>query len=216
MKLRANLDKRMVQLEHRLIKMTSLVEQSIRRAMDSIKNNDDQLAVEVIEADRMVDQLEMSIEKNCINVISLQQPIATDLREVTAILKIITDLERIGDYAVNIAKLQISLQSSMSDQAKYLDGMVDNTIAMLQKVLEAFINRNPDLAREAALTDTKVDDAYEEVYHFYLDKLKQNQASTDELVPLLFIGRYLERIGDHITNICERVIYMIEGIHEYY
>lgn len=216
MKLRANLDKRMVKIEHRLIKMTSLVEQSITKSMLALRENDDQLAIAVVEEDRVIDQLELSIEKNCINVISLQQPIASDLREITAILKIITDLERIGDYAANIAKIQISLASAITEHVRYLDAMVDHTQAMLQKVLEAFIERDSELAREAAQMDQLIDDNYEQVYSFYLAKLKEQTASIEELVPLLFVGRYLERIGDHITNICERVIYMNEGIYEYY
>lgn len=216
MKLRANLDKRMVKIEHRLIKMTSLVEQSILKSMNALRQNDDQLAIAVVEEDRVIDQLELSIEKNCINVISLQQPIASDLREVTAILKIITDLERIGDYAANIAKIQISLTSAMTEQVRYLDAMVDHTLAMLQMVLEAFIERDSERAREAARMDQLIDDNYEQVYSFYLAKLKEQTASIEELVPLLFVGRHLERIGDHITNICERVIYMNEGIYEYY
>ena len=216
MKLRANLDKRMVKIEHRLIKMTSLVEQSIMKSMNALRQNDDQLAIAVVEEDRVIDQLELSIEKNCINVISLQQPIASDLREVTAILKIITDLERIGDYAANIAKIQISLSSAMTEQVRYLDAMVDHTLVMLQMVLEAFIERDSERAREAARMDQLIDDNYEQVYSFYLAKLKEQTASIEELVPLLFVGRHLERIGDHITNICERVIYMNEGIYEYY
>lgn len=216
MKLRANLDHRMTKIEHRLIKMTSLVEESIARSMKSLIDNDDQMALSVVEDDRVVDQLELSIEKNCINVISLQQPIATDLREVTAVLKIITDLERIGDYAVNIAKIQISFARPMDEEGRFLESMGDTVRVMLQKALSSFIDKDPELAREAALMDQLVDDSYEEFYKHQLDLLKKDVSSTGDLVPLLFIGRYLERVGDHIVNMCERIIYMVEGIYEYY
>lgn len=216
MKLRANLDHRMTKIEHRLIKMTSLVEESIARSMKSLIDNDDQMALSVVEDDRVVDQLELSIEKNCINVISLQQPIATDLREVTAVLKIITDLERIGDYAVNIAKIQISFARPMDEEGRFLESMGDTVRVMLQKALSSFIDKDPELAREAALMDQLVDDSYEEFYKHQLDLLKKDDSSTEDLVPLLFIGRYLERVGDHIVNMCERIIYMVEGIYEYY
>lgn len=216
MKLRANLDRRMTKIEHRLIKMTSLVEQSITRSMLALKNNDDQMAINVVEDDRVIDQLEMSIEKNCINVISLQQPIASDLREITAVMKIITDLERIGDYSANIAKIQISLEKGMGEQTRYLESMGDTTRVMLQKALASFIEKDADLAREAAKMDQSVDGMYEEYYRFLLQQLKSDESSTDDLVPLLFTGRYLERVGDHIVNMCERIIYMVEGINEYY
>lgn len=216
MKLRANLDRRMTKIEHRLIKMTSLVEQSITRCMMSLKDNDDRLAISVVEDDRMIDQLEMNIEKNCVNVISLQQPIASDLREITAILKIITDLERIGDYSVNIAKIQISLDKGMGKETRYLEAMGDTTRVMLQKALASFIEKDIELAREAAKMDQQVDDMYEEYYHYQLERLMRDESSTEDLVPLLFTGRYLERVGDHIVNICERIIYMVEGINEYY
>lgn len=216
MKLRANLDRRMTKIEHRLIKMTSLVEQSITRSMLALKNNDDQMAINVVEDDRVIDQLEMSIEKNCINVISLQQPIASDLREITAVMKIITDLERIGDYSANIAKIQISLEKGMGEQTRYLESMGDTTRVMLQKALASFIEKDADLAREAAKMDQSVDGMYEDYYRFLLQQLKSDESSTDDLVPLLFTGRYLERVGDHIVNMCERIIYMVEGINEYY
>lgn len=216
MKLRANLDRRMTKIEHRLIKMTSLVEQSITRSMLALKNNDDQMAINVVEDDRVIDQLEMSIEKNCINVISLQQPIASDLREITAVMKIITDLERIGDYSANIAKIQISFEKGMGEQTRYLESMGDTTRVMLQKALASFIEKDADLAREAAKMDQSVDGMYEEYYRFLLQQLKSDESSTDDLVPLLFTGRYLERVGDHIVNMCERIIYMVEGINEYY
>lgn len=216
MKLRANLDNRILKIEHRLIKMASLVEQAIVKSMEALRQNDDQLAIQVVEEDRVIDQLELSIEKNCINVISLQQPIASDLREITAVIKIITDLERIGDYAANIAKIQISAQQSMGEQIRYLEDMVDTVRVMLQKMLAAFVEKDPELAREAARLDQSVDDAYEEFYSFQIEVFKNSDISNHELVPLFFIGRYVERIGDHIVNICERIIYMVEGIYEYY
>ena len=216
MKLRANLDRRITKVEHRLIRMASLVEQSIARSMQALKENNDQLAISVVEDDREIDQLEMAIERNCVAIISLQQPIATDLREITAVLKIITDLERIGDYSVNIAKIQISLERGMDEKSRFLEQMGDTVRAMLQKALSAFIEKDSELARQAARMDQSVDDLYEEFYTYLLNLLTSNQSSSEDLVPLLFTGRYLERVGDHIVNICERIIYMVEGIHEYY
>lgn len=216
MSYRVKLEKRLQKIENRLIKMASIVEQLIDMSMHALETNNNQEAVKVIEMDKTVDQLEMEIEKNCVNVISLEQPMATDLREITAVMKIITDLERVGDYAVNIAKIQISLDKTIGEEVKYLKTMHTQVKDMLHGVISAFINDDVEAARDIAKSDEIVDNQYEEIYMVFLDKLKSNQSSTEVLVPLLFSGRYLERMGDHIVNICERLIYMVEGVHEYY
>lgn len=216
MSYRVKLEKRLQKIENRLIKMASVVEELIDMSMHALESNNNAEAVKVIEMDKTVDQLEMEIEKNCINVISLEQPMASDLREITAVMKIITDLERVGDYATNIAKIQISLDKSLGEEVKYLKSMHTQVKDMLHTVIGAFINDDVEAAREVAKSDEIVDRQYEEIYLVFLEKLKSNQASTEILVPLLFTGRYLERMGDHIVNICERLIYMVEGVHEYY
>lgn len=216
MSYRVKLEKRLQKIENRLIKMASVVEELIDMSMHAMETNNNQEAVKVIEMDKTVDQLEMEIEKNCVNVISLEQPMASDLREITAVMKIITDLERVGDYATNIAKLQISLNQSLGEEVKYLKTMHNQVKDMLHNVISAFINDDVEAARVVAKSDEIVDQQYEEIYLVFLEKLKTNQASTEILVPLLFTGRYLERMGDHIVNICERLIYMVEGVHEYY
>ncbi|WP_459130199.1 phosphate signaling complex protein PhoU [Guggenheimella bovis] len=218
MALRGNLEKRLEKIEHRLIKMTSLVQRNLELTIQAIAKNDDALAVQVIELDKGIDELEMDIEKKCVSTIGLQQPIAGDLRTITSVLKIITDLERIGDYAADIAKIQIMLKTSLSDYVSYLEPMYETIQEMLTMTLAAFIEKDPEKARTAGLLDEKVDAYYRDTGNVLVMKLREmdDGDEKDRILQLLFIIRYAERMGDHITNMCERVIYMLNGIHEFF
>lgn len=216
MSYRSKLERYLVRIEHQLTKMNKLTLKSLKQAMEAVTTNDDELAVKVIEGDKTIDQLEIDIENNCVNLIALQQPMAGDLREITAIMRIIADVERIADYANGIAKLQISFGEDMREKAKLFMPMYDILSNMIEKSNEAFIKRNVQLAREVALMDPEVDKEYKEIYHHLLSEITKNEETTDEVIALLFMGRYLERIGDHTVNICERIIYMLDGVREYF
>jgi len=168
--------------------------------------------------DKKIDELEIIIEKKCINLIALQQPLAKDLREIAAILKIITDLERIGDLAVNIARM--SLKYSKEEFIKPLIDLpkMESLIKqMIRESLDSFVNRDPELARKTAIMDDQVDEYYEKIYTELLEILAtRHEIKREKVVELLFVGRYLERMADHVTNICERVVFMTEGKREYY
>lgn len=211
--MRGKLERRLLKLENNLVKMGSAVEDLIKRAMRSIEENDDKVAVKVVEKDYTVDNLETDIEKRCISLIALQQPIAGDLREITSILKIITDLERIGDYCVNIAKIQIQMKEKVSS-IQELKKMSNLSIKMLRESINSFIDKDSNLARKTAQLDKEMDDMYEELYKSTLSKLINKEINEEAAIAIFFIGRYYERIGDHVTNICERIIYVVDGIRE--
>lgn len=214
--MRGKLDSRLQRIERRLVKMGMAVESAIDKSIESLMNNDDKLAIEVIEKDATVDHLELDLEKSCVSLIALEQPIARDLRIVTGTLKIITDLERIGDYAANIAKTQITVSKDISHHVQPLYEIAKILQVMVKLSLDAFVEKDSQMAREAALMDMEVDKRYNKVYLDYLNQLIAGEVAVDEVVPLILAGRYLERMGDHITNICERIIYMVEGVREIY
>ncbi len=214
--MRGKLDSRLQRIERRLVKMAMAVEHSIEKSLESLMSNDDQLAIEVIEKDATIDHLELDLEKSCVSLIALEQPIASDLRVVTGTLKIITDLERIGDYAANIAKTQITIPKDISHHSEPLYEISKVLQVMVQHSIDAFVEKDAQKARETALMDMEVDRRYDEVYLDYLNQLIAGSVAVEEVVPLILVGRYLERMGDHITNICERIIYMVEGVREIY
>lgn len=216
MSYRSKLERYLVHIEKKLTKMNKLAAKSLRLAIQAITSNDDQLAIKVIEGDKTIDQLEIDIENSCVNLIALQQPMAGDLREITAIMRIIADVERVADYANGIAKLQISFGRDVSDKAKLFIPMYEIINEMMLKINEAFLKRDSELAREVAHMDPLVDREYKEIYNHLLSQVNGDEETRDEVVALLFMGRYLERVGDHIVNICERIIYMMDGIREYF
>lgn len=218
MRVRARFDEKLEEMENQLIKMGAEVEEIVALAFKSFSTQDHELAKKVIKLDDSIDELEIEIEKRCINLIALQQPLAADLREVAGILKIITDLERIGDYAVNIAKIALEFEADeafikpLVDLPK-MEALVKD---MIKGGLDSFVNKDVNQARDIALLDDKVDDLYEGVYNDLLEYGVKDQETKQQIIRLLFVGRHLERIGDHVTNICERVIYMLEGVRENY
>lgn len=217
MRVRARFDEKLEELENLLVKMGADVEAILSLSFKSLLEHDLELAKEVIEMDKEIDLIEIKIEKRCLNLIALQQPLAGDLREIAGILKIITDLERIGDYCVNIAK--ITLEIGEEDFIKPLidlPKMEAYVQEMVKGGLDAFVRKDVELARDIARLDDKVDDLYEIVYTDLLEYGVKDKKTKHQIIRLLFVGRHLERMADHVTNICERVIFMIEGTRENY
>jgi phosphate transport system protein len=211
--MRAQMEAKLVELEELMLKMSSQVEELIEFSIRAVLEQDLDLANRVIRLDTKIDNLEMSIEKKSIEFIALQNPLAGDLRKVSAIMKIITDLERIGDHCVNIAKVVISIgKKPLVKPLVDIPKMADIVKSMVNQSIDSFVSENAQLAIEVAKRDDLVDDLYERVYMDLLQVMKEStDDNTDQIVDLLFIGRYLERIADHTTNICERIIYMTTG-----
>lgn len=217
MRVRARFDDKLQDLENLLIKMGAEVEDLVSLAFRSLVDQDIELANKAIKMDEAIDNLEIEIEKSCLNLIALQQPIAGDLREISGILKIITDLERIGDYGVNIAKLTIEFgEEEFVKPLIDLPEMEKLVQEMIKNGLDAFVNKDIELARETAAFDDRVDDLYEVIYNDLLELGVKDLKTKQQVIRLLFVGRHLERMADHVTNICERVIFMIEGKRENY
>lgn len=210
--MRGHLDQKLTRLNHDLIKMGAMVEEIIDKAIVSLKNQDLEMAKSIYTDDDAIDEMELSIEKDCLNLIALQQPIAKDLRRIASALKIITDLERIGDHAVNIAKVTLEIgKEPLMKPLIDIPKMAEICQRMIKLSLDAFVNQDVELARKVAEMDQEVDDLYDIVIKEVFEYISRDSKFLNQGIKLLFVGRYLERVADHTTNICERIIYMVTG-----
>lgn len=211
------IDGKLEALHELLLKMSATVEESMEKAIRALLTQNMALAKEVIDLDRQSDDLEVEIENRCIHIIATQQPVGGDLRRLTAVIKLITDLERIGDYSVNIAEIVLEIgQTQLIKPLVDIPQMAEVTKLMIRRSITAYIQMDVAMAKEAALMDEEVDSLYRQVYTDLLALLTTDPSNMRQITQLLFIGRYLERIADHATNICERVIYMVTGEREHY
>ncbi len=191
--------------------MSSIVETMIYEAIQSLTDQDLQLAHKVISDDEAVDIMESSIEEECIKLLALQSPLAADLRVVSTVMKLVTDLERIADNAVNIAETTIRIGNEpLIKPLIDIPRMGDITLGMVKDALDSFVKRELEVAKEVIRRDDDVDRLYSMLFDELILKGQDAKKAT-QAINLLFVARYLERIADHATNICERVIYMVTG-----
>jgi phosphate transport system protein len=199
-------------LKENLLKMATLVEKVLADAVESLMKRDSQLAQQTISSDDAINDLELMIEETCLKLLALQQPMAIDLRFITAALKIITDLERMGDQAVNIAERTLSLNQE-SQLKPYIDipRMAQITQTMVKDVLDAFVRQDSKLARSVCARDDLVDGLNDQVFRELLTYMISDSKTITRAVHLMIVSRCLERIADHATNIAEDVIFMVDA-----
>lgn len=209
---REHFTQKMTEVKQKVVEMGALVDHIIEIAVTSSQTQDLDLAKSVSDKDDEIDELELEIEKECIMLLALQQPLAKDLRTITSVLKIITDLERMGDNAVNIANITLEIgKEPIINSITDIPKMAEIGREMLKMSIDAFVNQDIALAEKAAERDEEVDSLYETVINDILNIITEKRELTKQGTKLMFLGRYLERIADHSTNICERTIYMISG-----
>jgi len=199
-------------LKQTLLTMGGLVEDQIHRVMRALIERDDALAREVMDRDRRVNTLDVEVDEKCVELLALHQPAAGDLRFITTAMKIVTDLERIGDQAVNIAQRAIEL--NREPQLKpYIDlpRMAEKAARMVKESLDAFVNRDTALARQVCAEDAAVDALKEQVFRELLTFMMEDARTIPRAIRLILISRFLERVADHATNIAEMVVYLVEG-----
>lgn len=205
-------DQELARLKEQLLRMGSVVERQILRALQALVERDSDLARLVIEDDRAVNSLDVEIDDACIMLLALHQPTARDLRFITTAMKISSDLERMGDHAENIASRALEL--NREPQLKpYIDipRMGDWTMRMVQECLNAFVNFDSALARKVCGDDDWVDDVNEQLFRELLSFMLEDPRTITRAIRLTFVAKSLERIADHATNIAELVVYMVEG-----
>ena len=199
-------------LKQTLLAMGGLVEDQIRRVMVALLERDSVVAQDVIDRDARVNAYDVEVDEKCVELLALHQPAAGDLRFITTAMKIVTDLERIGDQAVNIA--QRSLELNAEPQLKpYIDlpRMAECAQRMVKESLDAFVTRDTELARRVCAEDAEVDALKEQIFRELLTFMMEDARTIPRAIRLILISRFLERVPDHATNIAEMVIYMVES-----
>ena len=199
-------------LKQTLLAMGGLVEDQIRRVMTALVERDSELDQEVIDRDAQVNAYDIEVDEKCVELLALHQPAAGDLRFITTAMKIVTDLERIGDQAVNIA--QRALELNREPQLKpYIDlpRMAEKSQRMVKESLDAFVTRDTELARRVCAEDAEVDALKEQIFRELLTFMMEDARTIPRAIRLILISRFLERVADHATNIAEMVIYMVES-----
>jgi phosphate transport system protein len=206
--------KEIEEINQQLLRMSVLVEENIQKSVKALKNQDPKLAKEVIAADEAVNAFELSITDACVLFIAREQPVATDLRWIVACLKAVGDIERIGDYAVHAAKRA----KELADE-KYIKPLVDlpkmlNLGAeMLRDAVNSLINADVELAKATAKRDEDMDNLNKQIYRELLTLMLEEKDNIKQATKLLFLSRFLERMGDHAVNICSWTIYAVQGEH---
>jgi phosphate transport system protein len=199
-------------LKQTLLAMGALVEDQIRRVMRALIDRDDALAQSVIERDREVNAYDVEVDEKCVELLALHQPAAGDLRFITTAMKIVTDLERIGDQAVNIAQRVREL--NLEPQLKpYIDlpRMAELAQTMVKESLDAFVARDTQLARRVCAEDAPVDALNHQIFRELLTFMMEDPKTIPRAIRLILISRFLERVADHATNIAEMVIFMVDS-----
>ena len=214
--MRNRFDRQLERLNTELIEMGELIESAIDGAVSSLtKRSEEQVRVtERIEKD--INQKESDIESLCLKLLLQQQPVASDLRLISAALKMITDMERIGDQAADIADLSLFMAGEVPDERmKLLMKMADETTDMVQKSVQAFVNRDMDLAQKVCDQDDVVDDLFTQVKKDIIAWIRKDTDTGELAMDLLMVAKYFERIGDHAVNLAEWVVFSITGQHKH-
>lgn len=208
-----HLHKAIESLKKRILDLGTLVEESVSIALIAAEKGDANLAQKVIDGDTTIDVLEVEVEEECLKILALHQPVATDLRFIVAVLKINNDLERIGDLACNIASRARKMAALTTQPKAHIDfqGAETKVRTMLRKSLEALVNVDSDLAKWVWAQDDQIDEINRSVHRQVIQALKEYPDDVERLILLLSVSRNLERIGDHSTNIAEDILYMIGG-----
>lgn len=209
---RASFHAEMDRLQDEVLILGSMVEKATLRAVDALKTRDLDGARAVDQEDVLIDRKRFDIEESALLLMATQQPMASDLRRLAAILHVVTDLERIGDYAAGIARICIQIgQEPLIKPLIDLPRMAEQSTSMLRRALEAFMARDVHAAEQIALEDDEVDALYEQVYRELLVLMISNPRVIDQATRLTWVAHNLERVADRVQNICERVVFVVEG-----
>jgi phosphate transport system protein len=209
---RKGFDIELHELNNDILRMGSVVEKQIYLSIDALVKQDETMADQVINNDDIVDNLQREIEDKCIKLIAKEQPLATDLRAIFTTTKIVTDLERMADHAVDIGKIAKRLKNE-----NYIKELIDiprmgNIVRnMIKQSLDAYVNADVDKAYEVCKMDDEIDEIYKNIFNELIPMMTRDQKVITQSTQFLFICKFLERVADHVTNICEWTIYLVTG-----
>ena len=212
--MRNRFERQLLELNNELIQMGSMIEHAIEMGISALVRQDVEKAKKAIAYDEEIDEQEKTVESLCMKLLLQQQPVAKDLRTITAALKMVTDMERIGDHATDISEITIALaDKSYIKKLEHIQQMAKETMIMLVKSIEAFVNKDIEEADSVIKRDDVVDDLFSKVKTELVQMIHENVDVGEQATDLLMVAKYLERIGDHATNISEWVIFSITGTH---
>ncbi|MEK5441828.1 phosphate signaling complex protein PhoU [Fredinandcohnia sp. FSL W7-1320] len=212
MAIRTTLDKDLDRLKELLVEMVNLSKTAVEKSVQSLAHQDIKLAEQIIQDDQKINELEEQIDNIIIQLIAQQQPVASDLRAIIAGLKISSDIERIGDLAVNIAKSIIHIgDGPLIKPIVDIPKMAEKALDMLNNVIKAYIEKDINLAIQTAKADDEVDELYGKIIKELLKLMPNNPNSINQITQLAFISRHFERVADHTTNMAEHIIYMVKA-----
>jgi len=215
MNTRSLLQKELDKLRHDILAMASRVEEDLVKALTALRKDNPELAKEVKAGDAVVNAMQIKIEDEALVFIATQQPVAGDLREAITVFKTTANLERIGDYTVHLAKAAIKMSGKPPLRSlEHIEKMAETGQEMLRATISAYLAYDADAARQAAAMDSIIDSEHKLLTEEILAHLKEQSGFVKKAVRLLNTSGYLERLGDHITNICEDIIYMVNAKHE--
>ena len=212
--MRSHFDEQLALLNKEIIQMGALCEEVISLASRALTESDTSLAASVAPLDAEIDQKERTIESLCLKLLLQQQPVARDLRQISAALKMITDMERIGDQAEDIAEIVTFLNGRSAENDEILREMARSTIKMVTESVDAYVKHDIMLAEKVIADDDTVDDYFDRVKTELIDAIAANPSDGEYALDLLMIAKYFERIGDHAVNIAEWVIFSVTGLHK--
>ncbi len=212
METRTAFHKKLREIQDDILAMGSMVGKAVLRSIEALKNRDMQLAQQIIADDRKINQKRFEIEEKCVELIATQQPMASDLRIILAVLNIIAEVERIGDYAEGIAKIAVMIGNEPPLKPLIdIPRMADQTVDMLRRSLDAFVNRDAEAAKKISTEDDTIDQLYDQVFRELLVFMAEDPKTITRATRLIWVAHNLERAADRITNICERVVYVVTG-----
>lgn len=211
--MRNKFEQQLEQLHVEMIRMGALCEDAISAAAEALIQGDRKLAAAAEEAEREIDQKEREVENLCLKLLLQQQPVAKDLREISAALKMISDLERIGDQAADIAEMTGYVRLPETERTSHIAEMARAVIRMVTDSVDSFVRRDLNLARQVCAADDRVDDLFRQVRRELIEMMASDPACGEQSLDLMMVAKYLERIGDHATNVAEWVEFSLTGIH---
>ncbi|MDP2718979.1 MAG: phosphate signaling complex protein PhoU [Dehalococcoidia bacterium] len=212
MEIRVAFHRKLREIQDDIVTMGSMASNAILRSVEALKNRDLDLARQVILDDQKINHKRFEIEEKCIQLIATQQPVASDLRIIVAVLYIIFEVERIGDYAEGIAKIAIMIGDEPPLKPLIdIPRMADHTVDMLRRALDAFVNRDAEAARAISSEDDLVDQLYDQVFRELLSFMAEDPKTITRATRLIWVTHNLERSADRVTNICERVVFVVTG-----
>jgi len=212
--MRSKFDEQLEELNGMLIEMGAMIEKAISHATSAIMQRDADLAKQAIAMDAEVDQMEKDIEAMCLQLLLRQQPVARDLRLISAALKMITDMERIGDQAADISEIVTYLsQKKLIMKLEHIPQMAEATSKMVTESVEAYVKKDLKLAQKVIADDDVVDDLFNALRADLIEVIQNSKSKAEQALDIMMIAKYFERIGDHATNIAEWVVFSITGKH---